>query len=94
MYTFFINDVHFVVLLTYVYHDARFRKRKIIQYITTGWQHSMHTVSSSSLVFINSGAASNFGAWSEYLEGPSQSENMNFNKKLYLLNFPLSDSII
>lgn len=68
MHTFFSNDVHFVVFLTYVYYDARFRKCKIILYIKTEWQHSMHTVSNSSLLFINSGTASNFCAWNEYLE--------------------------
>jgi hypothetical protein len=68
--------------------------QNIIPYVTTEWQYAMHSVSSSSLLFVNSIAGSNFGTWSKYLEWPSLGETTNFNKKLYVMNFPLIDSII
>jgi len=68
--------------------------QNIIPYIITEWQYTMHSVSSSSLLFVHGVAGSNFRTWSKYLEWPSQGEMMNFNKKLYLMNFPLIDSII
>jgi len=68
--------------------------QNIIPYIIAEWQYAMHSVSSSSLLFVNGVAGSNFRTWSKYLEWPSLGEMTNFNKKLYLMNFPLIESII
>lgn len=80
--------------LVEISYYCRTLSQNITPHIITEWQYAMHSVSSSSLLFVNSSAGSNFGAWSKYLEWPSLGEITNFNKKLRLMNFPLVDSIV